>query len=114
MGGGPVIIIDPKRFDFTSVMARSSTWLAVIAASSAGGLVFYATMPERVQNLMPDWTLLALGGIGMACGIATPFATSFKQRNLGRATQVTVTTETTVEGDVTPEDATRIAESKAE
>ena len=103
-----------NRFDFTNWLARSSTWLGILAASSAGGLVFYATMPERVQNLMPDWTLLALGGIGMACGIATPIATSFKQRNLGRATQVIVTQEVKVQGDITAQDATRIAESQVQ
>jgi hypothetical protein len=99
-----------NRFDFTSWMARASTWLAMLSAASTASLGAYALMPERVQNAFPDGVLVGLGGMAIGAAFLIPVATSFKQRNLGRATQVIVTQETKVEGDVTKEDATRIAE----
>jgi hypothetical protein len=114
MSGGPIIIIDPKRFDFTSVMARASTWAGLLASAAGVSLLAYAAMPDRVQGLIPDWALGVLAALSVGVPFFNFLFTSYKQKGLGRATQVTVTTETKVEGDVTPEDATRIAESKAE
>lgn len=99
------------RFDFTSAMARVSTWAGILAGGAAASLVAYATMPERVQHLVPDWALVGMAALAVGVPFLNPIFTSFKQRNLGRATQVVVTTETKVEGDVTPTAATRIAEA---
>ena len=69
-----------KRFDFAGFAARISTWLAVAAASAAGGIAAYATLPERIQTTFPDWTLATLGGIAVGCALLIPVATSFKQK----------------------------------
>ncbi|MBB4126235.1 hypothetical protein GGR77_001525 [Xanthomonas translucens] len=71
------------RFDFAGWASRISTWLAVMAACAAGALGAYAVMPERVQNLMPEWLLIALGAIAMGAAFLVPVATSFKQRPRG-------------------------------
>lgn len=99
------------RFDFSNLLIRASTWLALLSAASTAALGAYALMPERVQNIFPEWALVALGGMAVGAAFLIPVATSFKQRRLGRANQVVITSETKVEGDVTPEDATRIAEA---
>lgn len=100
-----------NRFDFKSLLVRASTWLALLATSATSALAAYALTPERAQNLVPDWVLQGCAATAILSAALVPVATSFKQRSLGRATQVIVTTETKVEGDVTPEDATRIAEA---
>ena len=69
-----------KRFNFAGLAARISTWLAVAAASAAGGIATYATLPERIQKTFPDWTLTTLGGIAVGCALLIPLATSFKQK----------------------------------
>ena len=102
-----------NRFDFTQVMARASTWAGMLASAAGVSLLAYAAMPDRVQGLIPDWALGVLAALSVGVPFFNFLYTSYKQKGLGRATQVTVTTETTVEGDVTPEDATRIAESKS-
>lgn len=99
------------RFDFKQVISKVSTWLALLATSATSVLAAYALTPDRAQSLVPDWVLQACAGVALGSAALIPIATSFKQRNLGRATQVVVTTETKVEGDVTPKDATRIAEA---
>lgn len=100
-----------NRFDFTNALARISTWAGVLAGSAGASLLAYAAMPQRVQDIVPDWAIGVLAALSVGVPFLNVLFTSFKQRNLGRATQVVVTTETKVEGDVTPEDATRIAES---
>lgn len=57
-----------------------STWLALAAASSAGGLGVYAMAPERAQNLVPDWALGALIAVGIVAGLLVPIATSVAQK----------------------------------
>lgn len=56
-----------------------STWLGLLAASSAGALGVYAMAPERAQNLVPDWALGILIGIGIVAGFAVPFAAAIAQ-----------------------------------
>lgn len=99
------------RFDFTNIMARASTWLALLSAASTAALGAYALMPERVQTLAPDWALGALGAMAVGAAFLIPVATSFKQRHLGRANQVAISRTVKVQGDVSPADATRIAEA---
>lgn len=98
------------RWDWSNVLTRASTWLALLSLSAVGGLGAYALMPERAQLLMPDWMLMTLAGVAMGSAVLTPVATSFKQKGHGGYNKVEVTTTTKVEGDVTSEDATRIAE----
>lgn len=59
-----------------------STWLALASASAAAGLAAYAIMPNRVQNLMPDWALATLGGVAIVSALLVPLATSIKQKKL--------------------------------
>lgn len=75
------------RFDFTSWMARASTWLAMLSAASTASLGAYALMPDRVQAAIPDAVLMALGGLAIGAAFLIPVATSFKQRNLSRSSK---------------------------
>jgi hypothetical protein len=59
-----------------------STWLAVVAASSAGGLGAYAIAPTRAQDLVPDWALGVLITMGILSAVLVPLATSLSQRNI--------------------------------
>jgi hypothetical protein len=59
---------------------KVSTWLAVASASASAGLGAYAIMPARVQAMMPDWALGALGGIAIVAALLIPLATSVQQR----------------------------------
>lgn len=99
------------RFDFTDMLAKASTWLALLSTASGAALIAYAAMPERAQALFPDWTLAALGGLAVGSAFLVPVATSFKQRNLGRANQVEIVKKVTVEGDVSPAAAAHIAKA---
>ncbi|UHQ21906.1 hypothetical protein LVB77_14650 [Lysobacter sp. 5GHs7-4] len=59
-----------------------STWLALAAASSAGGLGAYAVAPTRAQDMVPDWALGALITIAIVTAILVPVATSLSQAKL--------------------------------
>lgn len=59
-----------------------STWLAVVAAMSAGGLGAYTIAPGRAQDLVPDWALAALVVSGILSATLIPLATSIAQRNI--------------------------------
>lgn len=71
-----------KRFEFEGVLRRVSTWLAVLAAGATAALGAYALMPERAQNLFPEWALITLGALAVGSAFLVPVATSFKQRGL--------------------------------
>lgn len=101
------------RFDFTDLLVRASTWLALLSAAATAALGAYAVMPSRVQDAFPEHLLAILGGTAMLAAFLIPVATSFKQRGLGRMNQVQIQTTTTVKGDVEPAEATRIAEAVA-
>ena len=81
-----IIILDPpvkpKRFDFSGVMARASTWLGLLTLAQGGAMIAFSQAPEEWKNALPA----SLGGyllIGMmVTGALTPIATSFKQKNL--------------------------------
>jgi hypothetical protein len=57
-----------------------STWLALASASASAGLGAFAILPERVQALMPDAALGALGGIAIVSALLIPLATSVQQK----------------------------------
>ena len=59
-----------------------STWLAVVAAMSAGGLGAYTIAPGRAQELVPDWALGVLVGAGILSAMLIPLATSIAQRSI--------------------------------
>ena len=59
-----------------------STWLALAAASSAGGLGAYAMAPARAQDMVPDWALGTLITIAIISAVLVPVATSLSQRKL--------------------------------
>ena len=61
-----------------------STWLAVSSAMATSSLAAYAVMPGRVQTLIPDWPLVALGAIALVSALLVPLATSIQQRELQR------------------------------
>lgn len=59
-----------------------STWLNGVAIALGGTIVIYATFPERMQNLMPDWILIALGGGAMACAFLSSLLGGVVQKKL--------------------------------
>lgn len=63
-------------------LKKWSTWLALASASAMGALGTYALMPQRVQDLIPDWALLALGAIALVSALLVPVATSLSQPKL--------------------------------
>lgn len=68
------------RFNWHGVAGRASTWLATLAAAAATALGAYALMPERAQQLFPEWALIVLGGLAVGGAFLVPVATSFKQK----------------------------------
>jgi hypothetical protein len=71
------------RFNWQGVAGRASTWLATLAAAAAAALGAYALMPERAQNLFPEWGLIVLGSLAVGGAFLVPVATSFKQKPRG-------------------------------
>lgn len=100
-----------ERFDWSNTFAKISTWLGILSGGSGAALLAYATMPDRAQNLVPDAALLILGGLTVVPAFAVGVATAYKQKNIQPTAKVEITSTTVVKGDVTPEDATRIAEA---
>lgn len=70
----------PKRFDFSGVMARASTWLGLLTLAQGGAMIAFSQAPPEWKAQLPAY----VGGyllIGMMLtGAATPIATSFKQK----------------------------------
>lgn len=99
------------RFDWSDTFKKISTWLGILSGGSGTALLAYATMPERAQNIVPDWAVLVLGALIVVPAFAVGVATAYKQAGLGRYSKVEITSTTTVEGDVSSKDATRIAET---
>lgn len=56
-----------------------STWLALASAMATAGLGAYVLLPERAQMLMPDWALMAMGGVAIGAAMLVPLATSIAQ-----------------------------------
>lgn len=100
-----------ERFDWTNTFKKISTWLGILSGGSGAALLAYATMPDRAQNLVPDAALLLLGGLTVIPAFAVGVATAYRQSGLGQFSKVEIVSTTTVKGDVSPEDATRIAEA---
>ena len=73
------------RFDWSHLFARVSTWLALVSAAATAALGAYALMPQRVQDVFPEWVLIVLGGMAVSAAFLIPVATSFKQRGIARA-----------------------------
>lgn len=68
------------RFNWQGVARRASTWLAILSAAATAGLGTYALMPERAQNVFPEWMLITMGGLAVGSAFLVPVATSFKQK----------------------------------
>ena len=68
------------RFNWQGVAGRASTWLGTLAGAAAASLGAYALLPERAQNLFPEWGLIVLGGLAVGGAFLVPVATSFKQK----------------------------------
>jgi hypothetical protein len=100
------------RFDFTNVFARLSTWAGILAGAAGVSLLAYSGLPQRAQDLVPDWAVSILTALSVGVPFLMFLLTSFKQKNMGRATEVVVTQQIKVQGDITQEDATRIAEAQ--
>lgn len=75
-----VLGIFPATKDAHLRWRKWSTWLAMASASASAGLAAFAILPGRVQGLVPDWALAALGGIAIVSAILIPLATSIQQK----------------------------------
>lgn len=70
------------RWNWEGTFKKISTWLGILAASSGAGLVAYATLPARAQELFPDWTLLVLGVTTVVPSALVGAATAYKQKGV--------------------------------
>lgn len=68
------------RFDFSGLARRISTWLALLSAAATAALGAYALMPQRAQDVFPEWVLITLGGLAVGSAFLVPVATSFRQK----------------------------------
>lgn len=96
-----------ERFDWTNTCKKVSTWLGILSGASGSALLAYATMPDRVQNLLPDWSLLLLGGCTVIPAFAVGAATAYRQKSLDQYAKITVKSTTEVVG----KDAAQIVET---
>lgn len=71
--------------DAKHVMKKWSTWLALISASCAGGLLAYSQVPPDLQSTVPHWLVSACSTISVVAGILIPIATSIQQANIPAA-----------------------------
>lgn len=71
-----------NRWDWSGTFKKISTWLGILAAASGAGLLAYATMPDRAQELFPDWALMALGITTVVPAMLVGAATAYRQKNL--------------------------------
>lgn len=78
----PIIHTKPKKFDFTKVMKRASTWLGILTTMQAGVAAAFVASPQEWKQSFPDWFGLALLIGSMVTGALVPLATSYQQKNL--------------------------------
>lgn len=71
--------METKRFDWTGLWRRLSTWLGLLTLAQGGAMIAFAQAPAEWKAMLPN----AVGGyllLGMMLtGALTPIATSFKQ-----------------------------------
>lgn len=71
-----------KRFDWTGLWRRLSTWLGLLTLAQGGAMIAFSQAPPEWKALLPNavggWLLIGM----MLTGALTPIATSFKQRSL--------------------------------
>lgn len=79
---GPIICPKDKKFDFTKVMKRASTWLGILTTMQAGVAAAFMASPQEWKQSFPDWIGLALLIGSMMTGALVPLATSYQQKNL--------------------------------
>lgn len=79
-----VLGLFPATADAHLRWRKASTWLALASASASAGLGAYAILPARVQELMPEWALLLMGGVAVVSAVLIPLATSIQQQGLKR------------------------------
>lgn len=68
-----------KRFDFSGVKYKISTWLGIVSGMCAAAIVTFAAWPERLQAITPDWALLVMA-VGSVASVLNPLATSYQQK----------------------------------
>lgn len=73
----------PKRFDFSAVLKKASTYVAALVASAGTFMGWYISQPPQIQESVPQWAVSLSVTVVMLNVVLTPLATSFKQKNLG-------------------------------
>lgn len=71
-----------KRFDFSAVLKKISTYVAALVASAGAFLAWYLGQPPQIQESVPQWAVSLSVTVVMLNVVLTPLATSFKQKNL--------------------------------
>lgn len=68
------------RFNFYGVMARLSTLLGLLSASTGAASLAFSALPGKWQDTFPGWAGSTLAIIAVVAAAGVPFATSFKQK----------------------------------
>lgn len=68
--------------DANFVLKKWSTWLAIIAASSYSGSLFWERLPAAITGSLPDWIDSAMALLGLLATMAVPIATSIQQKSI--------------------------------
>lgn len=68
-----------------SVHKKWSTWLGLLSASCAAGLLAINTLPQSAQDAFPHSMLSAMAVITVMGPLLIPLATSLKQANIPEA-----------------------------
>lgn len=68
-----------KRFDFSAVLKKVSTYVAALVASAGTFMAWYINQPPQIQGTIPQWVITASVALVVLNVVLTPLATSFKQ-----------------------------------
>lgn len=79
---GPIIDTKQRRFDFTKVLKRASTYVAALVTSAGAVLVWYTQQPPQIQDSVPGWLISIASVISLIGVIGVPLATSYSQKNI--------------------------------
>ena len=72
-----------KRFDWTGLWSRVSTWMSILTVAQGGAAAAFVAAPQEWRDAFPGWLGVALLCGSMATGAMVPVATSYLQKAKG-------------------------------
>lgn len=73
-----------KKFDFSYVLKRASTWVGFLVTSAGAVLSWYISQPPIIQETVPAWVVSTASMISLIGVVGVPLATSYFQKNIPR------------------------------